>query len=263
MRRRLLGGPRLLAVLVLAAAPFLLSLTPVSKFAGGSWPNDWPVELEDVRADATSIYVGTGIQQAIYQIPFKSREQFEAVWPGVLRAKSPGGTLTLYRVGSQGEGGPGVSNEEPAVRIYAPSRAFSVAPQAGDAGAPTEPPTLEQLQALVEQGRALRADEPWPKSAYLPNGDLAEYVTSKTVDGRMTWVAVGQSDDRLHDRSRSPLGFNLPVAVGQSDDRLRDLHRARADIVLVVDGEIVDLNRIHLPPDTKVIDKRGLAGSDG
>jgi len=239
MRRRLLGGPRLLAVLVLAAAPFLLSL--VSESAGGSWPNDWPVELEDVRADATSVYIGgMGIQEGIYQIPFKSREQFEAVWPGVLRAKSPGGTLTLYRVGSQGEGGPGVSNEEPAVRIYAPSRAFSVAPQAGDAGAPTEPPTLEQLQALVEQGRALRADEPWPKSAYLPNGDLAEYVTSKAVDGRMTWVAVGQSDDRLH-----------------------DLHRARADIVLVVDGEIVDLNRIHLPPDTKVIDKRGLAGSDG
>jgi len=237
MGRTQLAGPRILAAVVLAAVPFLLSL--VSESAVGNWPNDWPVELEDVRADAKSIDIGIG-REAIYQIPLKSREQFEAVWPGVLRAKSPGGTLTLYMVGSQGEGWPGVSNEQPSVRIYAPSRAFSVARQGTDTGTPTEPPTIEDLQALVEQGKALRADEPWPKSAYLPNGDLAEYVTSETVDGRMTWVAAAEDDGRL-----------------------RDLHRARVDIAVVVDGKIIDLNRVHLPPDTGIIDKRGLAGSEG
>jgi len=238
MGRTQLAGPRILAALVLAAVPLLVSLVGESEV--GTWPNDWPVELEDVRADAKSIDIATGIQATIYQIPFGSREQFEAAWPGVLRAKSPGGTLTLYRVGSEGEGWPGVSNERPAVRIYAPSNGFIVARDVWEEGKPrTEPPTPEEVQALVEQGKALEACEPWPKSAYLPNGDLAEYVTSETVDGRMTWVAAGQDDGRL-----------------------RDLHRARVDIVLVVDGEVIDLNRIHLPPDTKVIDKRGLAGSN-
>jgi len=35
------------------------------------------------------------------------------------------------------------------------------------------------------------------------------------------------------------------------------------DIELIVDGEIVNLNRVHLPPDTRIVDKRGLAGSEG
>jgi len=34
------------------------------------------------------------------------------------------------------------------------------------------------------------------------------------------------------------------------------IHRARVDIVLVTDGKIVDLNRIRLPSDTPIIDRR-------
>jgi len=236
MRHRSLARPRLFAVVVLAATPFLLSLV-VGPSAAPTWPNDWPVELEDVRADAKTIDIVTGIQATIYQIPFGSREQFEAVWPGVLRAKSPGGTLTLYKVGSEGEGWPGVSNEQPAVRIYAPSNGSIVAPDVWGREPRAQPPAPEEVQALVEQGKALEAREPWPKSAYLPSGDLSEYVTSATVDGRMTWVPAAEAEE---------IRF-----------------RARVDIVLVVDGEVVDLNRIHLPPDTKIIDKRGLPGSGG
>lgn len=33
-------------------------------------------------------------------------------------------------------------------------------------------------------------------------------------------------------------------------------NRARVDVMLVVDGDIVDLNRIRLPEDTKIIDRR-------
>ena len=34
------------------------------------------------------------------------------------------------------------------------------------------------------------------------------------------------------------------------------IHRARVDVVLVTDGKIVDLNRIRLPGDTPIIDRR-------
>jgi len=228
-------GPRVLAALVLAATPLWLAMARTGE--GGAWPNDWPVELEDVRAQATTTRWDRTPGELLYQIPFESREQFEVAWPGILRAKSRGGTLTLYRVGSPGEGWPGVSNEGPAVRILAPSGGYSALTERQRG---PQPQTLDDMEALVEQGNALHADEPWPESAFLPNGDLAEYVTIEFVDGRMTWVAAGQDDGRL-----------------------RDLHRARVDIVLVVDGQVIDLNRIRLPADTKVIDKRGLTGSDG
>jgi len=207
---------------------------------GGAWPYEWPVELENVRAQATTFEWDRFPGDALYQIPFESREQLEAMWPAILRLKSRGGTLTLRQVGSKEESWPGVSNEKPAVRIYSPSGEFAIAPEVWDwENARTAPPTPEEAQALAEEGKALRVGEPWPKSAYLPNGDLAEYVISETVDGRMTWAAAKPGDENR-----------------------RVLYRARVDIELIVDGEIINLNRIHLPPDTRIIDKRGLAGSD-
>ena len=46
---------------------------------------------------------------------------------------------------------------------------------------------------------------------------------------------------------------------GKMDDLIRPYYyrrRARIDIELIVDGDIVDLNRIPLPTDTPIIDKR-------
>jgi len=233
MRRRPFTGPRILAVLILATVPFLLSL--VSEGEGGDWPYDWPVELEDVRAQTKTIDVGIGTR--IYQIPFEGREQFEAAWLGILRAMSHGGTLTLCGVGSEGDGWPGARNEQPAVRIYAPSAGYARMPEPGkELAEDATSSTIDDMKALVEQGKALYAGEPWPESAHLPNGDLPEYVAGEWVDGRLTWV---------------------PATPGKLT-----LSRARVDIEVVVDGEVIDLNRIHLPADTKIIDKRGLAGSD-
>ncbi len=39
-------------------------------------------------------------------------------------------------------------------------------------------------------------------------------------------------------------------------NRVGFIHRARVDIVLVTDGKIVDLNRIRLPGDTPIVDRR-------
>ena len=75
---------------------------------------------------------------------------------------------------------------------------------------------------------------PWPQDLRTENGGLPEYVVTKEVDGRLTWAAPGLAD-------KFPL-------VGR--------YRARVDIELVVDGKIIDLNRIQLPPDTPIVDKR-------
>jgi hypothetical protein len=33
-------------------------------------------------------------------------------------------------------------------------------------------------------------------------------------------------------------------------------YRVRTETVLVIDGDVIDLNRIQLPPDTPIIDRR-------
>jgi hypothetical protein len=84
-------------------------------------------------------------------------------------------------------------------------------------------------------GKKLRPAPPWPESIMLPTGELPEYVTI-LKDGT-TWV---------------PLLEKTKETVC--------IWRARIDIELVVDGKIIDLNRIRLPVDTTIIDKRALIG---
>jgi hypothetical protein len=220
----------------------LLSLAVVPGWAlvetanTGRWPADWPEELEPFRGRAQTTGVATGLQMNIYQIPFETHEEFQSVWPVILDLKSKGGTLTLSYVGSEAPGWPGCSNEEPCVRIHAPSGGVTQSRPPEGVTAPEVPadPTYQDMQKLVEAGMALNAAPPWPESAYLPNGDLSEYVASEWVDGRLTW---------------------LPAEIGAERGFL---HRARVDIELVVDGDVIDLNFTHIPDDTRIIDKRGL-----
>ena len=77
-------------------------------------------------------------------------------------------------------------------------------------------------------GKPLSPGPPWPDSAKLARGDLPEYV--KIEDGK--WVPA--EGEPAHGR----------------------LVRARQDVILVCDGEIIDINRIALPPNTPIIDRR-------
>ena len=83
-------------------------------------------------------------------------------------------------------------------------------------------------------GKRISLGPPWPDSARLPSGELPEYVEMS----RGEWVP--------HDKS--------PKRV-----------RARLDILLVCDGAVVDLNRIPLPHNASVEDRRYLkpASSSG
>lgn len=77
-------------------------------------------------------------------------------------------------------------------------------------------------------GTRLEAKAPWPESVTFGTSVLPEYVT---VEGGK-WVPY--------------------VDKGQIAMR----NRARVDIMLVVDGRTVDLNRIELPSDTPIVDRR-------
>jgi hypothetical protein len=49
-------------------------------------------------------------------------------------------------------------------------------------------------------------------------------------------------------------------AAYDGSNRAGFMYRARTDIILAVDGRVVDLNRIPLPPDTPILDRRQLPG---
>lgn len=80
----------------------------------------------------------------------------------------------------------------------------------------------------MDDGTELRASPMEFASLKTPNGELPEYVVAK--DGK--WIPYD---------GREQQGFR---------------HRARVDIVLITDANIVDLNRIPLPAETPIIDKR-------
>ena len=77
-------------------------------------------------------------------------------------------------------------------------------------------------------GTQFDAGPPWPNSAKTASGELPEYVVVENGQ----WVPFTGENDRI------------------------GLHRARVDIVLVNDGQIIDLNRLEFPKETPIIDRR-------
>lgn len=75
----------------------------------------------------------------------------------------------------------------------------------------------------------------WTKELRLPDGRLPEFVVERKDDG--TWVPI-EKDSRT-----------VPEHVGI-------LERARVELTLYVDGQVIDLNRIRLPKDAPIIDER-------
>ena len=108
---------------------------------------------------------------------------------------------------------------EAGVRILSPSTGILVNPEGGH-----YPPGAESSLPGVE---FLRIGPPWPDNITSKSGALPKYV--KYENGK--WAPY-------------------------DNEASREMRRARIDIELIVDGKIVDLNRIPLPIDTQIIDKR-------
>ncbi|MGC1276102.1 MAG: hypothetical protein WBC44_20555, partial [Planctomycetaceae bacterium] len=140
----------------------------------GMWPDSWPQELEPLREQSRTL-VGPVILQRHYEIPFTSREEFEAAWPHLLQVKSEGAPVFLLRPDEKR-----FMTVDAGVVIHSP-------PEGTDRRANPEEPI------------------PGPRSA------------------RQRWMWTTY-------------------------------------IELIVDGDIVDLNRIPLPVDTPIIDERFAAG---
>ena len=62
---------------------------------GGKWPKSWPKELEPLRKEAWTWEHGFGGMS--YDIPFATREEFEAAWPHILALKAKDAKITLVR----------------------------------------------------------------------------------------------------------------------------------------------------------------------
>jgi hypothetical protein len=176
----------------------------VTESLSGDWPESWPKELEPLRSQARTVHVGHGIQETVYEIPFKSREEFEKVWPYILKVKSKGAPIILEN--SPSTYSVSGTTMTTGVRILWPS------------GGTVELPDRKRLEAK----------EPWPD--YIKNGagELPEYVTEEH-------------------------GKWIPNTPGKKPDFFI---RARVDIILVTDGRVIDLNRIELPGETPIVDRR-------
>lgn len=134
----------------------------------GMWPANWPKELEPYRENAKTIMVATGIQEDIHEIRFENREDFEKVWPTILKLKSKGAPLRLCSI-EPFKSGRLFNNEKPVVRIYGPAYSSVVIQPGG--------------KILQPGGMILQPVPPWPESIKSPTGELPEYVT-KSENGR-------------------------------------------------------------------------------
>ncbi len=209
------------AVSVTVVATVLLAATVCPAmmvvYGEGRWPTDWPIELSPYRSQARTLEIAAGNQETVYEIRFDKRENFEKLWPIILKLKSKGAPLRLRvtKEPRQEQGYQLVKESDPMVRIYCPPY---------DSG------------SIRDLGMASPTEPAWPESIRSPEGKLPKYVAKS--DGGKGWAAVG---------NERPRGFK---------------YLARVEIGLVVDGTVIDLNRILLPADTPIIDRREPSGKE-
>ena len=212
-------------VLVLSASWEAMALIIPSD--EGKWPASWPKELESLRKKSKTLDVATGTQEHIYTIPFENRDEFEKLWPVLVKLRTPGSPITLTRTSTVDAGwGKFLPNDKPCVRIKGPTGGYL-----GGSAQVGGQIDLKELEA----GTMLFVGVPWPQEIIGAKGELPEYVSEiKTENGKRTWKPLSQTPDA--DR-----GFHF---------------RARIDIELVLDGTVIDLNRIAIPNDAHIVDRR-------
>lgn len=186
----------------------------------GDWPQSWPTQLEPLRSQSRTFRHD---RYTMYHIPFSDREQFEAAWPHILSIASEGSPLTL----SCGHDRFTAIDFDAGVVIFTPNTGQLIA--FGDKEMTVYPPCSE---SSIPDGKFLRVGPPWPDAIRDQSGKLPEYVVADGLEWRATTSQEMRDDIMTAIRS----------------------HRARTEIRLIVDGEIVDLNRIQLP--VSVVDER-------
>jgi len=85
--------PVLAAILIFSAGSLYADYSVENR---GAWPENWPQELEPLRKQSWTLE-GPIFPQVHYAIPFKSRDEFEAAWPHILKVKTEGAPIVLRR----------------------------------------------------------------------------------------------------------------------------------------------------------------------
>ncbi len=199
----------------------------------GTWPSDWPKELEPLRKQSRTLIHST---VAIYEIPFTSREEFESAWPHLLKLKSKEAEIFLRSSPDERLG----DTITAGVRILSPLTGQSTWPIGTNLRSSDFPLDEETAKSLAEV--SLRIGPPWPEHIKSESGALPKYAINE--NGKWSAYREIESDSK---RERGRKQFRMK--------------RARLDIELIVDGDIVDLNRIPLPADALIIDKRFESGN--
>lgn len=229
-----------LAALSAAIMSFLITATGFPMYdviEEGVWPESWPEELESLRPQSRTLDSGG---QRLYEIPFTNREQFESLWPHMLSVMSKNAKLTLINSPDDWFG----LKSKAGVRILSPLTGVWV-----DLEGATYPSRAKP--AIPDRG-FLQIGPPWPDSVQSESGALPEFVIIE--DGK--WASY-EPKARANTSARKATIEELREEV-----RVDFLtKRARIDIQLIIDGDIVDLNRIRLPADTPIIDWRFENGS--
>ena len=224
-RRTMVKKPTIIlfAVMTMLASSRCFAMVTVSET--GKWPDSWPKELEPYRKQARSREIAAVYSENVYEIRFENREEFEKLWPIILKLKDKKATLRLRSIQKPIKKGGLFNSDRPLVRVFSHVH-------------PARP-------IRYPGGRELRPAPPWPDSIKWSTGELSEYV-ARSEDGN-TWIPVEREE---------PRGFMwIPDAVRKPPPR-GFMYRVCTEIELVVDGRIIDLNRIALPPDTPIIDRR-------
>jgi hypothetical protein len=120
------------------------------------------------------------------------------------------------------------SKGSPIILQAGPTRYSSIPPTI-KAGVLILGPCSSNTGPVLPDGTLLRSGPPWPDSIQYPSGDLPGYVVA--ANGR--WV---------------------PYTTNMQTNILIGFHyRARVDVMLIVDGDIVDTNRITFPEGVKLV----------
>ena len=186
----------------------------------GDWPKSWPAQLEPLRSQSHTLH---HIGYTMYHIPFTDRAQFETAWPHFLSIATEGSPLTL----SRGHDRWTAVDFDAGVVIFTPNTGKLMM-----FGEKEVKVYLPGAESSIPGETFLKVGPPWPDEIRDQSGRLPEYVVA---DGNK-WRPITPEEMRN----------NLLRTVRSQ--------RARTEIRLIVDGKIVDLNRIQLP--VTVVDKR-------
>jgi hypothetical protein len=184
-----------------------------------AWPKSWPGEFNDYLDDALHVNPPSLLMREIrYDIHFDEREAFERLWPAVLKVVTDGAPLTLRAF--KPNDGPSALD-----RFYSkPYLSISV------------PPTIAIPQSMPPSLLPRKLE-----IVRLPSGEPTEYVR---------WQDEGW-------RPFEPKRPKNTEELKQQLDRGPGI-RARTEVTLYVDGNVIDLNRIPLPDHVPIVNEREL-----